>query len=70
MWSSVFFLTFVKPLSLLSFSYLLCFPISLPRFVILVIFAVIVIFGIFVTSVKPLSLLFFNDLLYLPELYA
>ena len=40
------FVTFVKPLSLLSFSDLLCSPVSLPRFVILVIFAVIVIFGI------------------------
>ena len=62
--------TFVKPLYLLSFSALLCFPISLPRFVILVIFAVIVIFGIFVTSVNPLSLLSFNDFLYFPELYT
>ena len=40
------FVTFVKPFSLLSFSDLLCSPVSLPRFVILVIFAVIVIFGI------------------------
>ena len=64
------FVTFVKPLSLLSFSDLLCLPISLLRFVILVIFAVIVIFGIFVTSVNPLSLLSFNDLLYLPRLYT
>ena len=64
------FVTFGKPFSLLSFSDFLCLPISLPRFVILVIFAAIVIFGIFVTSVKPLSLLSFNDLLYLPELYT
>ena len=64
------FVTFVKPLSLLSFSDLLCLPVSLPKFVISVIFAVIVIFGIFVTSVKPLSLLSFNDLLYLPELHT
>ena len=64
------FVTFVKLLSLLSFSDLLCLPVSLPRFVILVIFAGIVIFGIFVPSVKPLSLLSFNDLLYLPELYT
>ena len=64
------FVTFVKPLSLLSFSDLLCLPILLPRFVILVIFAVIVTFGIFATSVKPLSLLSFNDLLYMPELYT
>ena len=61
------FVTFVKPLSLLSFSDLLCLPVSLPRFVILVIFAVIVIFGIFDPSVKPLSLLFFNDLLCLQD---
>ena len=64
------FVTFVKPLSLLSFSDLLCFPVSLPRFVVLVIFSVILIFGIFVPSVKPLSLLSFNDLLYFPELYT
>ena len=64
------FVTFVKPLSLFSFSDLLCLPISLPRFVILVIFAVIVIFGIFFTSMKPHSLLSFKDLLYFPELYT
>ena len=35
-------------------------------FIIFVIPAIIVIFGIFVTFVKPISLLSFNDLLYLP----
>lgn len=60
----------VKPFTLLSFSDLLCLPVSLPRFVILAIFAVIFIFGIFVPSVKSLSLLSFKDLLYLPELYT
>ena len=64
------FVTSVKPLSLLSFSDLLCLPVSLPRSAVLVIFAVIVIFGVIVTSVKPLSLLSFKDLLYLPDLYT
>ena len=41
------FVTFVKPLSLLSFSDLLYLPMSLPCFVIFVIFAIIVIFVMF-----------------------
>ena len=47
--------TFVNPLSLLSFSDLLYLPILLPWRAIFVIFGIIVNFGIFVTFVKPLA---------------
>ena len=68
-WSLVFFVTFVNGLSPLSFSDLLYLPVSLPRFVIFVIFAV-TIFVICVAFVKPPSLLSFSDLFYLPVSFS
>ena len=55
----------MKSLSLLSFSDLLDLPVSLPRFVIFVTLAIIVIFGIFCYICEAPFPTLFSDLVYL-----